>query len=317
MTGNNGNNKNFRELLRASMKSRDTEEWIDIYFTRPIGLFFTLIWQRLGVHPNTITMLSMFLGAAAAVMFYHTETWMNVAGILLLMSANFCDSTDGQLARLTGQKTLVGRVLDGFAGDLWFFCIYTALCLRMMPMPMPYTGIEWGIWIWVIAFIAGVLCHSPQSSLADYYRQIHLLFLKGREGSELDSYESQHEIYKRLPGKGAFWARAFYYNYQNYCKSQERRTPCFQTLMARLKAEYGTIDNVPQALRDEFRAGSLPLMPYTNILSFNVRAICLYAVCLLGCPWVYFLIEITVLNIIYIYMHKTHETLCRHLTNKI
>ena len=69
------------------------------------------------------------------------------------------------------------------------------------------------------------LCHSPQSSLADYYRQIHLLFLKGREGSELDSYESQHAIYKSLPRKGALFSRAFYYNYQNYCKSQERRIP--------------------------------------------------------------------------------------------
>lgn len=317
MTDESKKDKSFKALLRASMKSQDTEEWIDIYFTRPIGLFFALIWQRLGVHPNAVTVLSMFLGVAAAVMFYHTETWTNIAGILLLMSANFCDSTDGQLARLTGKKTLVGRVLDGFAGDLWFFCIYTALCLRMMSMPMPCTGIEWGIWIWVLAFISGVLCHSPQSSLADYYRQIHLLFLKGRAGTELDSYESQHKIYVSLPKKGAFWARTFYYNYQNYCKSQERRTPCFQKFIAKLRAEYGTIDNVPQVLRDEFRTGSLPLMPYTNILSFNVRAICLYATCLLGCPWVYFIIEITILNIIYIYMHKTHEALCCQLTNKI
>lgn len=317
MANHNKDNRKFRELLRASMKSKDTEEWIDVYFTRPIGLFFALIWKRLGVHPNVVTVLSMFLGVAAAVMFYHTETWMNVAGILLLMFANFCDSTDGQLARLTGQKTLVGRVLDGFAGDLWFFCIYVALCLRMTPMRMPYVDMEWGMWIWILAFIAGVLCHSPQSSLADYYRQIHLLFLKGRAGSELDSYESQHDIYVNLPKKGAFWARLFYYNYQNYCESQEHRTPYFQKFMAGLREKYGTIDNVPQELRDEFRTGSLPLMPYTNILSFNVRAICLYATCLLGCPWVYFIFEIIVLNIIYIYMHKTHETLCMRLTDKI
>lgn len=309
--------KSFKELLWASMKSRDTEEWIDVYFTRPVGLFFALVWKRLGVHPNVVTILSMFLGVAAAVMFYHTSLWMNVAGILLLMFANFCDSTDGQLARLTGQKTLVGRVLDGFAGDLWFFSIYTALCLRMMPLRMPYTDMTWGIWIWVLAFVAGILCHSPQSSLADYYRQIHLLFLKGEEGSELDTYERQHELYGNLPGKGAFLARMFHYNYQNYCKSQEHRTPHFQKFMAKLKAVYGSMDDVPQALRDEFRAGSLPLMPCANVLSFNVRAVCLYATCLLGCPWVYFLIEIIILNIVYIYMHKTHEALCMRLADKI
>lgn len=68
--GNNtNNNKTFKELLHDSMKSQDTEEWLDIYFTRPIGLFFALIWKRLGVHPNAITILSIFLGIGAAVMF--------------------------------------------------------------------------------------------------------------------------------------------------------------------------------------------------------------------------------------------------------
>jgi len=317
MENNTNNNKTFKELLHDSMKSQDTEEWLDIYFTRPIGLFFALIWKRLGVHPNAITILSIFLGIGAAVMFWHSDVWHNVAGVALLMLANFCDSTDGQLARLTGKKTLVGRVLDGFAGDVWFFSIYFALCVRMMPMNIPGIEMRWGIWIWILAFIAGILCHSPQSSLADYYRQIHLLFLKGREGSELDSYESQHAIYKSLPRKGALFSRAFYYNYQNYCKSQERRTPNFQKFMRGLKEKYGTIDRVPQTLRDEFRAGSLPLMPYTNILTFNTRAICLYITCLLNCPWVYFIFEIIILNILYIYMHKTHETLCKRLTEKI
>ncbi len=45
-------------------------------------------------------------------MFSHTDLWHNIAGIVLMMFANFCDSTDGQLARLTGRKTLIGRMLD-------------------------------------------------------------------------------------------------------------------------------------------------------------------------------------------------------------
>ena len=151
-------NKSFKELLQATMKSEDTEEWIDVWFTRTIGLFFALLWKRLGVHPNVITVLSIFLGIGAAVMFYHTDLAHNLLGVLLLMLANFCDSTDGQLARMTGQKTLVGRMLDGFAGNVWFFSIYAAICLRVMPQPMP--GMEtqkWGIWIWVLAFVAAIL----------------------------------------------------------------------------------------------------------------------------------------------------------------
>ena len=53
----------FKELLRESFKSGDTEEWLDVHFTRPIGLVFALFWNKLGVHPNVITVLSIFLGA--------------------------------------------------------------------------------------------------------------------------------------------------------------------------------------------------------------------------------------------------------------
>lgn len=307
----------FKDLLAASIKSKDTEERLDMWFNRPVGLVMALAGKKLGVHPNAITAVSVVLGGWAAWMFSYTDLRHNLLGVLLLMLANFCDSADGQLARLTGKKTLVGRVLDGFAGDIWFFSIYFALCCRMTWQPMPGTDTVWGLWIWVLAFIAGVLCHSPQSSLADYYRQIHLLFLNGKAGSELDTYANQRAIFDSLPKGSPLIAKMFYFNYANYCRSQERRTPAFQRLSAAVDAAYGGVSGMPQALRNEFLDGSRPLMKYTNILTFNARAICIYATCLAGCPWLYMLIEVTVFTLIYIYMHKRHETLCGNMVKKI
>ncbi|MCD8202399.1 MAG: CDP-alcohol phosphatidyltransferase family protein, partial [Prevotella sp.] len=207
-------------------------------------------------------------------------------------------------------------MIDGFAVDMWFLAIYVGLAFRMTGELIPgTTSYHWGIGIWIIAIISGFLCHSPQSSLADYYRQIHLFFLKGKEGSELDTYKSQRQIFDSLPKKGAFLQKVFYFNYSNYCKSQEKRTPAFQKMMLTLKEKYGDVSFFPQELKDKFLNGSRPLMKYTNILTFNVRAICIYVTCLLNCPWVYMLIEITVLNILYIYMHARHERLCRKITN--
>lgn len=311
----------FKQLLKASFKSEDTEEWLDVHFTRPIGLAFALMWQKLGVHPNTITILSIFLGIGAAWMFYYTDLVHNVIGVMLLMLANFCDSTDGQLARLTNQKTLIGRILDGFSGDVWFFAIYFALCCRMMPQFMPATNMKWGIAIWALAFVAGIMCHSPQASLSDYYRQIHLLFLKGKSGSELDTSQQQRMNYlKAGQEKNAvmrWMSKAFFYNYANYCRSQEKRTPTFQKLKKELTDRYGDLDNIPDDLRKEFLNASRPLMKYTNILTFNVRAICIYVTCLLNIPWVYFLIEIIPLTCLYVYMHRRHEHICISLYNKI
>ena len=50
--------KSFRQLLRESLKSGDTEETLDVYFTRPIGLVFALMWIRLGATPNFVIILS-------------------------------------------------------------------------------------------------------------------------------------------------------------------------------------------------------------------------------------------------------------------
>ncbi len=306
----------FKEMLRASMKSKDTEEWLDVYFTRPIGLVFTLLWRRLGVHPTVITILGMLLGAAAGWMFWHKELEYNIGGVILMMLSNFCDSTDGQLARLTGKKTLVGRVLDGFSADVTFFCIYFALAVRMMTEYMPGTTTIWGIWIWVLAFMAGIMSHSPQCLLSDYYRQIHLFFLKGKEGSELDNSAEQWAIYRSLP-KGSLFFRAFYFNYAKYCATQERRSRNFQSMYHAASEKYGTPLNMPTELKEEFLAGSRPLMKYTNLLTFNMRAIALYITALINMPWLYLIFEITVMNMMLVYMHHEHEALCKRITSKI
>ena len=263
----------FKEMLQASFKSNDTEEWLDVHFTRPIGLVFALFWNKLGVHPNVITILSIFLGIGAGICFYYTDLWHNVAGVLLLMFANFCDSTDGQMARLTGKKTLIGRMLDGFSGDVWFFCIYVALCMRMQNQPIPGMEQTWGIWIWVLGAIAGFLCHSPQSSLSDYYRNIHLFFLKGKSGSELDNSEQQRKVFEQMKADKDWLGCLFFYNYANYCRSQEKRTPKFQRFF-QLYNEAQTAEASQQEMREQVRQsfleGSRPLMKYTNLAQLSV-----------------------------------------------
>lgn len=302
----------FKTLLQASFKSNDTEEWLDVHFTRPIGLVFALFWNKLGVHPNAITILSIFLGVGAGCMFYYEDVAHNVVGVVLLMLANFCDSTDGQMARLTGKKTLIGRMLDGFSGDVWFFAIYVAIALRLYHQDLPFTHEPWGWLSWVLCCVAGFLMHAPQSSLSDYYRQIHLFFLKGKAGSELDHSAQQQAVLKGLPKKGTFWAHVFYRNYANYCKSQEKRTPAFQQFFQAWQQS-----DKPEAIREAFLQGSRPLMKYTNLLTFNLRAIVCYVACLTNEVWIYPLFEISVMQGMYVYMHRRHELLCRALTMQL
>lgn len=294
--------------IQDSLKSADTEEWIDLIFYRPLGYRWALLFNKLGVTPNTITIASIFLGMAAGVMFYFNNLWLNVIGMLLLVWANQYDSADGQLARMTGQKSELGRILDGVSGDIWFFSIYLAIVLRLTPV--------WGIWIWLLAAAAGY-CHSKQAAMADYYRNIHLFFLKGKQGSEHDRSDQQTELYHKLSWKDNFVRKLFQWFYKDYTKGQEQLSPKFQRFFDKYLEIYGGGAEAPEALRSSFRQGSLPLMKYTNILSFNTRAIALFVSLFLNMPWLYFVFELSVLNVLLVYMINRHERLCEQMYDKL
>jgi hypothetical protein len=292
--------------MEATLKSLDTEEFIDIHFYRPIGYRWALFFDKLGVSPNTITILSIFLGVAAGICFYPTNLIVNIVGMLLLVWANSYDSADGQLARMTGKSSPLGRILDGVCGDVWFITIYVAICLRLTPL--------WGIWIWVLAAIAGYF-HSKQASMADYYRNAHLLFLKGKSGSELSDSKILKEEDRKLTWNKHFIYKLFNVFYIGYTEGQEAWAPNFRQMMKILETKYN--NNAPEWFRTAFRAKSLPLMKYTNMLSFNTRVIALFISLFVNQPWLYFIFELTILNGMLIYMVRAHEHICKSFNEEL
>ena len=166
-----------------------------------------------------------------------------------------------------------------------------------------------------MAVVTG-LCHATQAAMADYYRQFHLWFLKGEGGSELENASDLRAKYDALTWRHDFWNKLVMTFYLNYTIGQEKRTPRMQALRAALRRRYD--NSVPQDFRDRFRAKSLPLMKYTNILSFNVRTIALFAsILIFRMPWLYFAFELIVLNIILVYMMVRHEKICAQLTQTL
>lgn len=293
----------LKQGIKSTLKSEDTEGFFEIYVTRSCGYIWALFFKKLHVHPNVVTLISIVLGALAGYMFYFDDLAHTLWGILLLIWANWYDCADGQLARMTGQKSLLGRILDGFAGDVWFFSIYFFICLRLTD--------TWGIWIWLLAGFAGIICHSKQCALADYYRNVHMYFQKGKEKCELDSSVRQQEKMSRLSWKDAWFEKIYLFFYIRYTRSQEQMSPACQRMLKALERKYGVA--VPVAVREVFRRGSKPLMKYTNILTFDTRAIVLFVALLMKLPYLYFMFEVTVLNVLFFYMRYKHEKLCKDI----
>ena len=314
--------KEIKSLYRQSLKSMDTEEHIDLFFYRPLGFAWAWLFAKLGVTPNVVTIASIFLGVGGGILLYFAEPanlWLNYVGIFLIIWANTYDSADGQLARLTKQYSRIGRILDGVSGDFWFIAIYFALVFREINFGDKLLGADFFAdhqWvIWVLAVTAGA-CHAKQAAMADYYRQFHLYFLKGKEGSELDSTEALDKEYADLTWSGNFMKKLTMMVYRNYTANQEVLTPNMQRLRKALKEHYGE-NEIPQAFRDAFRAKSLPLMKYTNMLSFNTRIIAMFISVIIQMPWLYFAFELVVLNAMMAYMIISHEHRCKSLISII
>ena len=198
--------KELKKKVQATLKSSETEDWLDYRVVRPLSYLWALLFAKLDIHPNTVTIISMIIGAASCVFFMHGsfyyEGWqgllMNIIGVLLLCQADIFDCTDGQLARMTGKKSRLGRILDGMAGFVWFVPIYVLLMVRFYN----HHSLEFG-WLGIpdteqnaiiativvvcLALYSGFVGMGGQQRLADYYIQVHLFLLKGEKGSELDN----------------------------------------------------------------------------------------------------------------------------------
>ena len=326
----------MNEQYYQTLKSVETEDWLDFHVIRPFCFQLARLFAKFDIHPNTVTIWSIFIGAGSSLLFasgcYYYEGGVgllyNLAAIFLLMWADFFDCVDGQLARLTGKKSPMGRILDGLAGFTWFVPIYLALDYRFYC----HHEIEFG-WlgiadtpentmiattiVFILSLISGFVGMGGQQRLADYYIQVHLFFLKGEKGSELDNSKRQQEIYDQMPKDAPWYERRFQKSYIGYTRNQEKSTPQFQRLMALLKEKYGSADNMPEEVREEFHRHSLSLMKWNGLLTFNFRETWFFLFCLLDIPAMTFLYEIIGMGLLTWYINHRHESFCRQIADKL
>ena len=326
----------MNEKYRATLKSTDTEDWLDLHVIRPFCYYCAVFFAKFDIHPNTVTIWSMIIGAASAVFFgcasfYYGGTMgliYNIIAIVMLMVADILDCTDGQLARMTGKKSRIGRILDGVAGFTWFLPIYVILVWRFYQhhtIEFGWLGIEdtpenaliATAVVTVLGLISGFWGMAGQQRLADYYIQVHLFFLKGEKGSELDNSVQQQEIYDHMPPHTPAYERLFQKSYIDYTRKQEQITPQFQRLLSKLREKYGSTDNIPQQVREEFRQKSLPVIFWNGLLTFNFRESWLFLFCLLDVPVCHFVFEIVAMGLLWKYVNLRHESFCKEIADKL
>ena len=296
----------IKSKVETTLKSKDTEEFLDKIFYRPLGYLIALGSKKIGMTPNAVTIASIFIGIIAGHLFYYNNLRINVIGILLLIFAEALDSADGQLARITNQKSMYGRILDGFGGNLWFISSYIHVCLRLIASGSPYT-------VFLLAIVAGI-SHSLQSAMADYYRNYYLYFVFGEGKSEVVKSDELQMLYEELSWSRHFFKKFLMRVYINYTIEQEYFSKKSIQLITFISKKS---DSNPSAeISDLFKKKNKKLIKYYNILTTNTRMIVLFISILSGYLYLYFIFEITLLNALLIWVIYKHETNSKEILDK-
>ena len=300
--------KNAEDII-ASRKSGDTDDPIDVYLYDPIAIRLTHGFIRAGWSANAVTIASLITGVAGSFFFFSQSRWINLIGIFLELLAYTLDCCDGQVARLTGSGSELGRVLDGLVDSLNYTAIYLVLGFRMMGEKIPFSDVTWSFWIWFLVLAAG-FCHSSQARMADYYRGLHLYFLKGRDRTALARSRDLKAEIASLPEDTPLYGRIYRKMYLAYTLNQERHTPKAQRLLKALERKEG---EPPGPLTISYLHQSRQHIQMTNYLAFNIRSFVLFAMILLRIHAFFFIFGFLALEGVKIVMVSRYEEIAEKL----
>lgn len=179
----------FITAYKKASKPAAIEEWIDLFFFRPLAFLFVYPADRLGLHPNYFTLLSIISGVGSiALVLFNFPFWAGIAFFITIV----LDCCDGQLARLGNKSSQFGAIMDQISdflveGLLVFACGFSLYSIDSN-------------WLTLLYFLAADLTLAAQMMFWDfnYVRYSEIVLQKGN-----DFRESSHciqPIHKKQKG---------------------------------------------------------------------------------------------------------------------
>lgn len=129
---------------RKGFKPSDVEEPIDYHWHRPLAGLLVQELERTPITPNQVTILSGVASLLSGVLLglggWHGR-WLAIpAGVMLLVSI-VLDCADGQLARIRGVSSPIGRVLDGFVDIVAPVAVMHGLVFYLLRLGYPHRAV--------------------------------------------------------------------------------------------------------------------------------------------------------------------------------
>jgi phosphatidylserine synthase len=288
--------------IESTLKAREVEGVLDLYFYRPLGFRLAEFFVHLKVTPAGVSLLAGLCGVMAGHLYFYRSLAVNIAGMVLHVCANALDNADGQLARLTHQESRKGRIIDSVADHLGFASVYIHLTLRCA-----FAGASPAIWLLALA---AAISHALQGAAADYYRNAFLYFTGGAR-TEMDSSSALRSDYRKLSWRHRAWDKILIALYLNFTLQQEMLAPRLKQLSETANTAFQ--GRIPSWLEKRYRNIACQTLAWWRLLMTNTRMLVLFLVLFLGQPVYYFWFELIPLNVLFVYLIARQEKMAESL----
>lgn len=178
-------------LVTPRVAHSEIAELADVYFFHPLGAIVARLAAALRLAPTQLTVIGAVVGVAGGVMLYDERLGLLAFAILILHG--IVDSADGQLARITGRTTELGKVLDGGAGYVTHAAIYLAIGAGML-----HRGGSSLVVFWMA--LAGIAT-AAHAQMYEYHRTAYT------------SVVEKARVPRQEPARVAPWLRGLYRGY--------------------------------------------------------------------------------------------------------
>ncbi|HYJ06053.1 MAG TPA: CDP-alcohol phosphatidyltransferase family protein [Chthoniobacterales bacterium] len=178
-------------MTPRAAKSSEIAELADVYFFHPLGAKVAGLAAALRMSPTQVTVIGGLIGVAGGALLYDERLGLLAFAILILHG--IIDSADGQLARLTGRTTELGKVLDGGAGYVTHAAIYLAIAAGMLDRGGSSVVILW-------MALAGIAT-AAHAQMYEYHRTAYC------------SIVEKGQVPRQEPSRVAPWLRGLYRGY--------------------------------------------------------------------------------------------------------
>ncbi len=281
----------LRTEFSESIKSKDTEEKLDLIFYRPLGFLIAKIGCKLKLRPSHLSFLGLVSGIMAAVLYgqFPTSTpHLIMASMLFLLSGIF-DSSDGQLARLAGNGSKLGLIIDGICDAGVTIAIYIGIFwIQLNSTP-----------ILIIPVFLSILAHSYQCSILDFYHREYLYFGYGK--ISMDYWNPTNDEMNIAVKQSSGIEKILNILRRNWVKQQSLLSTRSDDTRLKMRAFLtGNEDNKNKTMY-HYKKTNLQMLTYWRLIGTNAHTITIITLALINKAELLFLFSLLIFNLVILF----------------